>query len=743
MRPSDTESETNLVLVGGGHSHIEVLRQFGMTPEPRLRLSLVARDYHAPYSGMLPGFVAGHYDFYQTHIDVRPLARFAGCRVLHDEVVGLDLDNRRLRCANRPDVPFDYLSINIGSRPMIANIPGAAKHALPAKPVERFIEGWNRIRDRALAAVEPLRILVVGAGAGGVEVTLSMQHRLRSLLADRGRDIPDIQFHLAMKDHEVLHTHNSRVRAKMKRILEKRGVRLHTDCRVTKVEAGIAYCASGDPIEFDELIWVTNASPAPWIAESGIETDDAGFLAVDETLRSTSHPFVFAAGDAASLVHDPRPKSGVFAVRAGPFLARNLRRVAGSKPMEKFKPQKRFLNLISTGDKNAIASRGRWAAEGRLLWKWKDWIDTRFMEKYADLPLMDASGGEGAMDGSSMRCGGCGCKIGGSVLSRVLADLDPVKHDNVLVGLDHPDDAAVIKSEPGKVSVQTVDFFRSFLDDPYLFAQITVNHCLSDIYAMGAIPETALAIVTLPFGSESTQEQQMRDLLDGAVKTLNAHGTALVGGHTTEGAELVFGLSVQGTADETSLLRKEGMQPGDRLVLTKAIGTGVIFAADMRGKAKGHWVESAIAGMLQSNKEAATCLFEHGATACTDITGFGFAGHVREMANPTSVTCQINLAHIPVLPGAEEASRQGIASTLYPHNSAVERSIAIEDGADKNPLYPLLFDPQTSGGLLASIPEAQVQACVDALRTLGYADACVVGEVVAKDSDDKPIRVTN
>ncbi|MCP3868701.1 MAG: selenide, water dikinase SelD, partial [Gammaproteobacteria bacterium] len=242
-----------------------------------------------------------------------------------------------------------------------------------------------------------------------------------------------------------------------------------------------------------------------------------------------------------------------------------------------------------------------WSWEGRLIWTWKDWIDRRFMLRFNELPEMDQKAGPdlgGIADVEAirelstlaMRCGGCGAKVGSKVLGRVINRLPAQRRDDVLIGLDSPDDAAVFEVPPGKVMVQSVDYFRAFIDDPYTFGRIAANHALGDIFAMGAEAQSALAIATVPYGRERIVEQTLSELMSGALDTLAPTGAVLAGGHSSEGAELAFGLTVNGLIAKDALLRKGGMQPGDTLILTKPIGTGTLFAADMRGKAKGRWV---------------------------------------------------------------------------------------------------------------------------------------------------------
>jgi selenide,water dikinase len=275
--------------------------------------------------------------------------------------------------------------------------------------------------------------------------------------------------------------------------------------------------------------------------------------------------------------------------------------------------------------------------------------------------------------------------------------------------------------------VHTVDYFRALIDDPYVFGKIAANHALGDIYAMGAEPQTALAIATVPYGIETKVEADLSQMMAGANEVLREAHCALVGGHTSEGLELSLGFAVNGLVDRDAALRKGGLRPGDALILTKPIGTGSLLAAHMRGKAKAHWVMMAIVHMTQSNRTAAHILRSHGATAATDITGFGLLGHLVEMVKAANVDARLTLGRVPLLDGLPETMAAGIFSSLQPQNVRLRRAIRNLEEAATHPFYPILFDPQTAGGLLASVPAQRAEACLCALRAAGYAWAAIVG----------------
>ena len=748
----------DIVLIGGGHSHVGVLKRFAMQPEPGVRLTVICTDVDTPYSGMLPGYVAGLYTYDEVHIDLARLAVFAGARLYRDEVIGIDRAARKVLCRNRPPVPYDLLSINIGSTPQLAGVPGADAYATPVKPINRFNARWLALLARVQQHSQgQLRIAVVGAGAGGIELTLAMQHRLRGELRRLGRNPDLLEFHVLTAGPVILPTHNARVRHKFDQVLRQRAVQVHTHAEVTQVAPGLLHCANGTALPADEIMWVTQAGGAPWLQATGLTLDAGGFVVVNDQLQSISDPAIFAAGDIAALQNHPLEKAGVFAVRMGRPLADNLRRSLQGLSLKPYRPQTRWLALISTGDAYAVASRGGLGFWGAWVWRWKDWIDRRFMRSFSDFASMPSIAAQPApkafslalqpeeslqaISAIAMRCGGCGAKVGSTVLSRALGQLQIVQRDDVLIGLHDPDDAAVVRVPPGKALVHSVDFFRAFVDDPYLFGKVAANHALGDIFAMGGEPQSATAIATVPPGLEAKVEDLLFQMMTGAVEVLNAAGCALVGGHTGEGQELALGFAINGLMDDSlaTVTRKGGMQAGDVLILTKPIGTGTLFAAHARLQAKGRWIDAALQSMVVSNQQGAQTLREFGATACTDLTGFGLLGHLVEMTKPSGVDAEIVLSALPLLDGAQDCVAAGIVSSLQSANVRLRRALRNQEAFVSHPLYPLIFDPQTAGGLLASVPPERADACVAALRAQGYPHATIIGRVLAQGDALEPI----
>ncbi len=738
---------TQIVLVGGGHTHALLLRMLGMNPLEGVDVTLISDVSMAPYSGMLPGHIAGFYSHDEVHIDLRKLCRFAQVRFIMSPVLGMDLKENRVFLKGRPSLRFDYASINIGSTPDMTSIRGAEQWSTASKPVPALLEKWTQMVDAHGRGVTPKDIVIVGAGAGGVELALGMHKQLEG----------KTQVHLVHRAGEILMTHNVKVRGHFVKLLSDRGIEVHVNESVVEVREHGVLCESGKLIHSDHTFWVTQASPAAWPGEAGLATDDQGFILVSETLQSTSHPHVFAAGDVATMESHPRPKSGVFAVRQGGPLFDNLGAIAQGEELKPFKPQKEFLSLIGTATASAVASR-RWLAwKSPKMWQLKDWIDRKFMEKFEIFPDMEAEAAKTLPSSrevarkndplldlkrrAEMRCLGCAAKVGSGVLRRTLQRIRREGDDDVLSQLNDSDDAAVFPVPDGEQLVQTVDYMPALVGDPYLFGQLVAIHSLSDLWAMGARPYGVLVLAEIPFGKEAVIEENLFQMLSGVITVLARHGAYLLGGHTAEGANLALGLTCNGFASNEVVLRKSGMQAGEALILTKPIGTGTLFAAEMRLKTKSVWIDAALDHMLVDNAAAAEILSRHGATACTDVTGFGLLGHLLEMT-PKNLGIQFDVAAVPTLAGAKETAGQGILSSIHTDNHAASEGIENPEAFVDDPKYPLLFDPQTCGGLLATVSSEQVDYVLKALHEAGYKEAAVIGRVTGRVGEKRAIQLS-
>lgn len=712
----------DLVLVGGGHAHALVLRMWAMRPLPGVRLTLVSPDPATPYTGQLPGLIAGHYRRDEILIDLVRLARRAGARLILDRATGLEPEAQRLHLKGRPPLPYDLASLDIGVTSDLPDLPGLRRHGHCARPLGDYAAAWEAFVARALPRP---RLVVIGAGLGGVELALASAHRLRG----QGQR-PEI----TLLDHGALLLPGfaPASRGAILQALQAAGVTLRLNAKALAVEAGSVTLAGGEALASDFTLCVAGARPQAWLADSGLALE-GGHIRVDRHLQS-SDPLVFAAGDCAHLAESPRPKAGVFAVRAAPVLLDNLRARLTGGTLRPFRPQKDYLKLVSLGGQSALAEKWRLRLQGPALWRLKDRIDRAFMAKFQDYPAMErptlpapAVLGLAEALGDKPLCGGCGAKVGAEGLAGLLAALPAANRPEVLAGAG--DDAAILRQGEG-VQVLTTDHLRAFSHDPRLMARLTAVHALGDVWAMGAAPQVALAQIILPPLSPLLQSRTLTEITAGAAEVFGPAGADVVGGHTSQGAELTIGFTVTGTSARA--LTKGGARPGDGVILTKPLGSGTILAAEMAlARLKGGVLGEAVAAchaQMQRPLGPASAVLAPLAHAMTDVTGFGLAGHLWEMLAASGTAARLDLGSIPLMAGAEALAAAGEGSSLAPANRAAllgritGQGLASARGA-------LLFDPQTCGGLLAALPLAEVPGTLARLHDLGETSACLIARI--------------
>ncbi len=741
-----TLPDQDIVLLGAGHTHGHIIRMWRMSPPRNVRLTCISNFSVATYSGMLPGTLAGLYDREQMEIDLVRLCASAGVRFLRAGIRGLDIERREVLLEDRPPVPFDVLSIGIGSIPsglddVQTDANGLGNNAVVAiKPMQTFLQRLDR---RLLDAVRqvgerPPRIAVVGAGVAGVEITLALTPHVVKLLGATP------QLMLIDRHDSIAHGLNDGAVKRVEHELRGREVEIILGHDVRAVGDGELELSDGRRMSADIVLWATGAEAPPLLRKLGLPTDTSGFLLTEPTLQTVAGAPIFVVGDSGTIERDRTPKAGVYAVRQGPILWKNLQRRLKGQPLEAYRPQHSFLKLLSTGDGRSILDYKGFSATGHWCWKLKNRIDTRFMAKFQDYQPMSIEHGPtdaAEAKNNAMRCAGCGGKVGGDVLRRVLERLDVPASDRVLVGLDQPDDAAVLRQPDGRPVLLTTDFFASFVDDPYLVGRIAALNAASDIFALGGRPVAALAMATLPLGPPRQQEQLLFEMLAGSLQEFRNMNATLAGGHTIEGPRTMLGYTVVGDAPVGGASLKSGLRPGDVLVLTKPLGTGVLLAAQMQAQCRAAWYESLVESMLISNQLPEDVLQDHGIGAITDVTGFGLAGHLLEMLNASGVAAEISLAQIPLLPGTLELLGQGIASTLAPANRTVEAEMQAGTAIRNQTNYAALFDPQTSGGLLLGVPEQHVDNLIGRIEQQTSWSPVVIGRVMEKSPENQKLDV--
>lgn len=695
----------DLVLVGGGHSHALVLLKWAMNPLPGVQLTVVNPHVKAPYTGMLPGLIAGHYERRELEIDLARLARRANARLVIDHATGLDIKRKRILLSQRPDIAYDTVSIDIGITTALHTVSGSAENTISAKPLGPFATRWEKYLANAHKDGLDPKVVIIGGGVAGVELALAAAYRLRENRFSRA------SVKLIESGTEILRETNATVRDHLLAELDHYNVEVLTGTDVKEITAQHICFASIPPLPVNFVIAAAGATPHAWLKETGLALHN-GFIKVDDTLRSTNTPHVFASGDCAHLTFAPRPKAGVFAVRQAPTLFENLRADLSGGKMKRFRPQRSYLKLISMGQKSAIADKWGWAPKGPWIWRTKDKIDKAFMAKFSEpvqalppkIPRKVALGVQDLVIDDTMQCGGCGSKVAQKPLLEGLSAQEPA--------LSRFDDAAIIKKEQ-IFEVLSTDHLRAFTPDAWTLAKISAVHAMGDVWAMGAQPDTVLSHIILPYMGEPQQANMLREIMAGARTVFDACGAKIVGGHTSTGAELTIGFTVIGTSRKAPIT-VAGARAGDIIVLTKPLGTGILLAAEMRQLADGDDYQKALASMCRSQERAAS-LLGPAASSMTDVTGFGLAGHLMNILKASHACAHIKLAGIPVLAGAEDLSEFGVRSSLWPSNAALKSNITMSLSAKGD----VLFDPQTCGGLLACVAPSKIEKLVSDFKAAG------------------------
>jgi selenide,water dikinase len=700
---NDRLPSRDVVLIGAGHTNMHVVRMWRMQPIPDARLTLISPFSRATYSGMLPGTLAGLYTPEEMEIDLYRFATPSGVRVVIGEAIGLDPDKRRVLFQDRPPLRFDVASVGVGSMPLQSDRWPDCDAFLPIKPMATFRTRFNQRLEQLSAksdSSEPIRIVVVGAGAAGVEVTMCLEAYLREQSVSAAFTVVD-------SGATVLKGNLPGTIKGVTAEMQRRNIDLRFGARVEDVRADSLHLSTGDTLSADIIIWVTGAAAPPLIGAIPLPRADDGFLAVGSTLQTTADAPVFAVGDSASLIDNPVRKSGVYAVREGPILWDNLQRFLSNRPLVSYDPQKGFNSMLADGEGGAFVDYKGVAAHGKWVWRLKDRIDRKFMRMYQDyqpMSSMPAASVDDAPANTVMRCRGCGGKAGGNILSAAFERLAAEHAEFGHPAFDGPEDAARIDPSKHVAELVTVDFFQAFFDDPWIVGRVAALNALSDIQATGGQPFGTLAQIQLTEGHPRQQTEMLYQVLSGALAEFERAGVQLLGGHTTEGQELTVGFTVLGSLGNGEPFRKSGLQSGDELILTKPLGTGVLLAAMPRALTRATWIDAMLASMLTSNGEVATAAIAAGATAMTDVTGFGLAGHLLEMLDASEVDAHIPLATLPLLDGATDLISQGVESTLAPANRHVESRMSIAQELRGDALFAAMFDPQTSGGLLIAAP---------------------------------------
>ncbi len=705
----------HLVLAGGGHSHALLLRRWAMNPNlrPAGLITLVNRNSVSLYSGMVPGLISGFYSSDEVSIDFRHLTKQSGAELLVAEILGLDVINNRLLLADRPHIDFTRLSLDVGSETKNLDqlrLENQYAEIIPIKPLEQVLT-WLNSQDPRPGFFPRSPITVVGSGLSGIEVAMALRNRWPSR-------------QILLQTYKEQSSHSS-----FRRALSR---------------AEIDLIPFGSSLHGQTLLCTGSKAP-DWLALSGLPVDVRGRVRTKDTLQVLGKPFIFASGDCAVVDSAPRPPSGVWAVRAARPLARNLERHSRNLAPQSWRPQRKALKLL--GFQTPFERSKAWALWGSWIvgpndwiWRLKEFIDRSFMNRF--VALNENMSRDTLIADETTSCRGCAAKLSAKTLRDALgqAGLSPLASSA-------RDAFEISLPQNGDRLLQSVDGFPALVTDPWLNGRLTALHACSDIWASGANVISAQTVITLPLVHSDIQKELLAQTLLGIQSSLEPQGAKLVGGHTLESRSkplLPYSLGIQVTlavngrlTSNDNLLEKGGMQCGDVVLLSRALGTGVIFAAAMSGRALPKYVDVALEQMSRSQHLFLSELrsLQNSSNelnpihACTDITGFGLLGHLEEMLDASNnllksssqkvpLAIRLDAEEVPALPGALDLLEQGHSSTLAPANRGFLNLLTMSSncqpkiyltfkearkGSDRHKaILELLVDPQTCGPLLVT-----------------------------------------
>ena len=694
MHREQLENNRNLVLVGAGHANILVIRRFIVKPILGIRLVIVNPESTVPYSGILPGFLAGQYTKRELLIDVASLAKRAGARFIRGSIFSIDTNRKTIEIDRQEwlgeksitSLKYDYTCINTGAVPT-SSFLSKHPHCYSVKPIRELL---GSLADIDIVMGQPgRRLVIIGGGAAGVELAFAFRQRF-------GREVEV----LMVAKHPFESDPGLKPAAGI-----IRGA--FDDQKINKIEgnsvvdidqSGVIF-DDGKHISADVICVATSVKPPDWIRRSGLETE-AGFIKVDSHLRISGVTDVFAAGDIISLP-DPRPRSGVMAVRAGQYLTRALWSwLSGGYPTP-FRPQKNWLTLLNQGNGSAVASKYQLAIQGRWVFRWKDKIDRQFIDSFNSSVINTEK---------AMRCEGCASKLPGHVIERTLSTAF---------------EDATVDIESGRTRFTSVDALTYFIDDPYLMGYLSLRHAISDIWAMGGTPSSALALVGVERADNpAIEHDDFQQCTQGIQAAAAAYKIKISGGHSMALDQPFVAMTVEGYADRS--ISKKGVQCGDLIWMSGPIGSGVLLAALKSGLPVGQAIDAWLRKAKCSLFEASQIAVALDAHAMTDVTGFGLAGHLREMldGNRSGFSWHND---IPVFDGVKECLEQGVISTSFQDNVRYAGKIGT------NAPNPVVFDPQTCGPLIVSMPKSRSNQLVNQWSALGLRPS-LIGSVTTETS---------
>jgi selenide, water dikinase len=733
-----------VILVGGGHSNIQVIKAWAMNAPTNAKLILISSNAYAPYSGMLPLYLMGKYTFDQIHFDLRRICSLANVEFIESEVTAIDRFKKLVKLKNRPNVSFDIISINVGITPAQTfqfNADSLGITLFSLKPISKLIKSFEYFLTivKTWPDDKVINVSMIGGGAAGVEVALAIDIRLKKMNKLH-------QLTLFQRSEKLIHNHSKKASLLLYDKLQIAGIEVKLQTEISHFDNNVLFDTKGRTYTADFTFFSTDAKAPRWFEKSGLPICEKGFLKVNKYLHLEDDPHFYSAGDCIKFSEFDLPKAGVYAVRQGPVLKNNILYNLGYKNKKIiYKPQKTILGLIHCGENETIYSKGQIVASGKRFFKLKDYIDNKFMKNfsvpfflYHQKNMKGMKGMKGMREIDYLRpdeintCGGCGSKVSPDILYGILHSEEFKQFENVLPAI--LDDAPSFESPSGEIS-SSIDGFRPFINDPYLFGKIATLHALSDLAANGAQPLNVNLSITAKIAPQKFQLYELKQMMFGVCEVLKKHNMKIIKGHTNEGTESNLTLSVNGISNHHSF-KKNNLNEGDILILTKPIGSGILLRALMLGECQGDWCRELIDELLKDNLDINNTLNSFSISAMTDVTGFSLFGHLCEMLTGVNLKADINFNNIKTMNGVDELLQKNISSHLAPKLAEYYSPYLLNEPSFDT---RAMFDPQTNGGLLIAIEEKQAILFIKKIKEYGLHSASCIGKIKSQDDSKKKI----
>jgi len=692
----------DLVLIGGGHSHLSVLMKLSKRPINGNRITLITNEIDTPYSGMIPGYIEGIYSWRDSHIDLYRLCLKLNVRFIHAEVERVSAYEKEIYFKDRPKIKFDVLSINTGIQSNNREIKGAAKYCLPVKPISKLTNNFlNKITNFK-------SIAFIGGGAGSVELALAIKKRFLNINQD-------IKITIITGKRGLLSTFPQKTKLTSLKTLEKFKIDIIEYKRVLEVKPKQIILSDKSMLKIDKAILSTNSMTPKWLAKSDILLTKDNYILVNKSFQ-TNYKYVFASGDVIDFNNQNLKKAGVFAVRSGKPLAINIKQFILGKKLVEYKFNKNYLALIGTSKRSAIATKYNLTFNSRFFFYLKKYIDQNFIKKFSDFRIrkkftLDAlktdvlnifvKHKEKITDENDiMQCKGCAAKVPLNALKQALPkDIVSTSEDAVSVP-GHPE------------LYQTVDMISSIITDPFLLGKIAANHSISDMVSVNSKITSAMMILQLPLSKTEINSRDLEQVLLGANEIFKTIDCPLIGGHTMIGKDKdpIIGFSILGQKQKKIKIMKNRrkIKTKDLLILTEKIGSGLIFAGINNYLIDSYFQTDVIKQMIKGNLNFGKISNHLNILSMTDITGFGLANHLLNLIkrdnSKTGLTIYPN--KIPLFQGVNECLNKDIKSSLFKSNYDIAQKDIIYK-RDKSKLDNILYDPQTVGGIAFIIPQEE------------------------------------